>query len=399
MLFLSLRVQRDISDPLQNLAQLVGSIGTRSDYSLRAVKRSNDEIGTLIEGVNRMLDQIQIHERELQTSEERFRQVTESIREVFWMTDAVKHQMIYISPSYEEVWHRSCARLYQSPDDWLEAIHPNDRERVQNAVKTKQAEGTYDEEYRIVRPDGTIRWIRDRAFPVFDKTGALYRIAGIAEDITERKGLEREVLEISDREQERLGQDLHDGLCQHLVSIAMTASLLKRRLSGLSNPEARIADRICSQLEEAVAQARGLARGVCALDLADDNLFPALRELASAATREYGIPCELIFPEPISLGDRTVVTSLYRIAREAVYNAAKHARAQRISIEIKGLDDSLSLVVRDDGVGIDNNRKNASGMGLGLMRYRASLMGADFKIENSPDGGTVMTCNLPRNHL
>jgi signal transduction histidine kinase len=234
---------------------------------------------------------------------------------------------------------------------------------------------------------------------VFDNNGKLYRLAGIAEDMTEQKRLEREVMEISDREQERIGQDLHDGLCQHLASIAMTAGLLKRRLTGVSNPEARIADRVCSQLEDAIAQARGVARGVSTLDLADDNLSPALHALASATAKEYGITCQVDFAEPICFGDPAIVMNVYRIAREAVYNAAKHARPTRIVVALKAQGDVVNLIVSDDGVGIDNAPKNGLGMGLGMMKYRASMMGAELRIERAAEGGTVMTCNLPRNPL
>ena len=126
----------------------------------------------------------------LRESEERFRQLTETIREVFWMTDSSKNQMIYISPAYEQIWGRTCESLYASPRAWLEAIHPEDRQRVLEAALTKQLLGQYDEEYRVVRPDGCIRWIQDRAFPIRDGFGEVYRIAGIAEDITARKAAE-----------------------------------------------------------------------------------------------------------------------------------------------------------------------------------------------------------------
>jgi PAS domain S-box-containing protein len=123
----------------------------------------------------------------LRDSEERFRQVAENIREVFWMSDLEKNCMIYVSPGYQQIWGRTCESLYQSPRSWLEALHPLDRERILSAALTKQASGDYNEEYRIVRPDGSIRWIHDRAFPVRDPNGKIYRITGIAEDITERK--------------------------------------------------------------------------------------------------------------------------------------------------------------------------------------------------------------------
>ncbi|TAK60716.1 MAG: PAS domain S-box protein, partial [Bacteroidetes bacterium] len=119
-------------------------------------------------------------------SEERFRQLAENIHEVFWLTDRSKQTMLYISPAYELIWGRTRESLYASSLTWLNSIHPEDRERVHQAAQAKQVEGVYDEEYRIIRPDGGIRWIRDRAFPVQNEKGEVYRIAGVAEDITER---------------------------------------------------------------------------------------------------------------------------------------------------------------------------------------------------------------------
>ncbi len=122
----------------------------------------------------------------LRDSEERFRQLTEHIDEVFWMTDFAKTTMLYVSPAYERIWGRSCQSLYANPGDWLEAVHPDDRAGVREAALTRQAQGTYDEEYRIVRPDGSLRFIHDRAFPVPDSDGNPYRMVGVAEDVTER---------------------------------------------------------------------------------------------------------------------------------------------------------------------------------------------------------------------
>jgi two-component system sensor kinase len=135
-------------------------------------------------------------ETALRESEEHFRQVTEHIQEVFWLSDTRKNEVIYVSPAYASIWGQSCESLYRSPHSWLEAIHPEDRERVWEAALTKQAMGTYDEEYRIVRPDGSTRWIRDRAFPIHDSSGAVCRIAGVADDITEHKKAQGELQRI-----------------------------------------------------------------------------------------------------------------------------------------------------------------------------------------------------------
>ena len=109
------------------------------------------------------------------------------------MTNPMKNEMLYISPGYEKIWGRSSQRLYDRPITWVEAIHPEDRERVLKAAVEKQVKGKYDEENRITQPDGSVRSIRDRAFPIQDASGEVYRIAGIAEDITERKQAEETI--------------------------------------------------------------------------------------------------------------------------------------------------------------------------------------------------------------
>jgi PAS domain S-box-containing protein len=141
-------------------------------------------------------------ETALRETEDQFRQVTEHIQEVFWLSDTAKNSVLYVSPGYESIWGRSCESLYRSPRSWLEAVHPDDRQRVFEAALAKQMTATYDEEYRIIRPDGSMRWIRDRAFPIHDSSGSVCRIAGIADDITERKRAE-EALQRAHHELER----------------------------------------------------------------------------------------------------------------------------------------------------------------------------------------------------
>lgn len=139
----------------------------------------------------------------LRDSEERFRQLTESINEVFWLAEISPRRIIYISPAYARIWGRSCEQLYVAPNSWQESICSEDRARVEAAVG-QQASGEYDIEYRIIRPDGTVRWINDRAFPIKDEAGRVYRLAGVAEDITARHQLEDEVRQA--QKMEALGQ-------------------------------------------------------------------------------------------------------------------------------------------------------------------------------------------------
>ena len=166
-----------------------------TDYLLK------DRVARLGSAVRRALDEQQLcrhrqrAEDELRESEEKFRQLAENINEVFWMTPPDNHEMLYISPAFEKIWGRTCDSLYESPQSWFDAIHTDDRRRVLDASRTKQERGDYDETYRIVRPDGTLRWIRDRAFPVRDGEGKIYRIVGTAEDITERLKMEAKFIE------------------------------------------------------------------------------------------------------------------------------------------------------------------------------------------------------------
>jgi two-component system cell cycle sensor histidine kinase/response regulator CckA len=163
-------------------------------------------------------------EEALRASEERFRQIAENLEEVLWLTDPSKASMLYISPAYERIWGRSCQSLYDEPRSWLDAIVSEDRERVLESAHTEQVLGKYKEEYRIVRPNGEIRWISDRAFPIFDAAGRPYRVAGVATDITERKQLERQFIRA--QRMETLGSlaggvahDLNNALAPVLMGI------------------------------------------------------------------------------------------------------------------------------------------------------------------------------------
>jgi PAS domain S-box-containing protein len=169
---------------------------------LSAGKDETDRLLALAHKSRRALLSVLEDERlagqKLRESEERFRLLAENIQEVFWITDPASSRMLYVSPAYERTWGRTRAELYASPDTWLDSIHPEDRQAVWRDVATGLTKGTYDVEYRIARPDGVVRWIRDRAFPVVQADGSVDRIVGVARDVTERKEAE-DVLKESER--------------------------------------------------------------------------------------------------------------------------------------------------------------------------------------------------------
>jgi diguanylate cyclase (GGDEF)-like protein/PAS domain S-box-containing protein len=187
------------STPIFNATRQV--LGTFAMY-YREPRKPSAEHAALIEMATQTAAIAIEHHRaleKLRENEERFRQMAENIRDVFWLTDPAKNTMLYVSPAYETIWGRTCESLQESPRTWLEAIHPEDRDRVIKAAVWDQNTGTYEQEYRIVRPDGTLRWIRDQAFPVRNSDGEIYRIAGVAEDITKRREAEAEMLLSNER--------------------------------------------------------------------------------------------------------------------------------------------------------------------------------------------------------
>ncbi|NEP11047.1 MAG: PAS domain S-box protein, partial [Symploca sp. SIO2C1] len=191
-------IQSLICVPMVAQGQLLGFVGFDS---VQTTQVWTEDIITLLRLVGEIFANAierKHAELDLRESEERFRQLTENIESVFWMSDPEQQQIIYVSPAYEMIWGRSCSQLYASPQSLVDAIHPAERQEVVAAF-AKQVRGDYDEEYRIVGAYGEIRWIRDRAFPIYNQAGEVYRVAGIAEDITERKQAEEALRESEER--------------------------------------------------------------------------------------------------------------------------------------------------------------------------------------------------------
>jgi PAS domain S-box-containing protein len=608
----------------------------------------------------------------LREATEVFKQVTENIADVFWVTDPSKTQVEYVSPEFENIWGHACQTLYVSPSVWLESIHQEDRERVTRAMFSKQVTGQYDEEYRVVRPDGSLRWVHDRAFPVQDEMGAVYRLVGIAEDITERKRtehlhqaerdvgvalsstsnlklalerllevavqlegidcggiylcdaetgelnleahvglsgsfaarishyradatearlvqsgrslyirgdqiprnlevlwgseglralavvpiqhngillgmlnlasyrvdeilprtrigiemlasqtagaiariqaeeslrhsetqlrtiinsapiallamdaqgtitfedgqalkamgaqpgehvrrlaedvysdfpaiqenvrralageecssvlefdskvlecrytpvrdqdqhpegviavaidvterfrLQREILEISDREQARIGQDIHDGLCQQLIGLAICANSLQQSLRSPERTETETAGKICRLLDEAITEARGVCQGLYPIRLTTHGLPPALEELAAGIRERHGIHCQCEGLGDMIRCDVPTATHLYRIAQEAINNAVKYSGARNILIRINESEKGIVLEIKDDGTWRKPAPTRGSGMGMHIMNYRAQLIGGNFHCEGG-ENGTLVSCSIPR---
>ncbi len=210
-------------------------------------------------------------------------------------------------------------------------------------------------------------------------------------DITERKQLEKEILNISERERQKIGQELHDDLGQHLVGIEVMTKVLKKNLQKTSAEDARYADEINALVKEAIRKTRRLARGLCPVHLVANGFEHALNELASSVTEIFGVTCTFTCPSPVSVRDNARATHLYYIAKEATHNSIEHGRATRIDIELREENGVVRMDVRDNGTGIPDN-SISTGMGLRTMNYRARMIGASLRIHAQDQGGTVVSC-------
>jgi signal transduction histidine kinase len=224
---------------------------------------------------------------------------------------------------------------------------------------------------------------------VIQRTGAL------AAEIETRTWLEKEILIISEREQQRIGHDLHDTLCQHLTGTAIAGQVLGEKLAAESRPEAGDAKQIVELVEEGIEIAHNLARGLFPVEIEDEGLICALRELAAKYNGRSGIECVFETEQPACIHDPFVASHLYRIAQEAARNAVTHSGASRVAISLSEEGGGARLAVTDDGCGIPNPSQERKGMGLHIMRHRARMIGAGFDIQ-SDSHGTVVTCEVLR---
>jgi signal transduction histidine kinase len=207
--------------------------------------------------------------------------------------------------------------------------------------------------------------------------------------------LEREVVSISEREQRRFGQDLHDGLCQTLAAIGCAATSLKDDLQPISPEHAEAAREIEELLNHAVVEARNLARGISPVDMDEHGLAAALDELADRVSRHTPVPVNFESHGEIGLVEPETAINLYRIAQEAVHNAVRHSRASHVEIALSQEGQRLTLSVADDGVGLPGPPVPSNGgMGMQTMTYRAQLIGAELKINGNTPAGALVSCSL-----
>jgi len=305
-------------------------------------------------------------------------------------------RVVRVNPYMEEV---SGYRLEEvRGKDWFRTfLPPRNRKRMRALVA-----GTIDDRQRfgaagpLVTKDGRERQIEWQGKVLVDARDEVIGLLAIGQDITERTKLEKEVADISTREQQRIGQELHDGLGQELTGLGYLAATLCCDLQEHGAAEADMANQLADGVERALEKTRAIAQGLVPVEIDAAGLLAALEQLAAEAQARCGVACRFVCDGPPAFEDTAKAAQLFRIVQEAVNNAARHARATRITVEVKAGADQAVFEVTDDGMGISSANETAGGMGLRIMHYRAGVIGALLSVGPAPGGGTLVRCVLPQ---
>jgi len=336
-------------------------------------------------------------EAPLSNMEAKYRALVEQIPAVVFM--AYLDQGIgeaYVSPQIETALGFSQSEWLEDPVRWYQRIHPDDKMRwSMEAAEMFLSGKPLRSAYRVIARDGRVLWFQCEAKMIRREDGRPWFIHGVGFDITERKGLEEAILEISAREQRRIAQDLHDGLGQHLTGIAFMCKVLEEKLSDKSLPEAVEAAKIVKMVNQAIDNTRQLARGLHPVAAEPLGLMSALKKWANEVEGLFHIGCNFHCEKPLQIHDANLATHLYRIAQEAVNNAIRHGKSRNILISLSGKNETGTLVIQDDGDGFPKKPASPPGVGLSIMNYRADMVGGSLKVQPNQERGITVTCIFP----
>lgn len=333
-------------------------------------------------------------EAALRESEQRYRELFEDSRDAIYIT-ATDGELVDFNQAACDLFGYTAEEFAQLNARETYA-DPEDRERFQAVVSHDGS--VRDFEVKLRRKDGSVI---DCLLTSTERRGRDGRVAGyqgIIHDITERKRLEEEILEVSTREQRRIGQDLHDGLGQQLTGMAFLLTALERKLKARGLREAADARAIASLAHGTIAQTRYLSRGLYPAALETAGLAGALEDLGANAEMLFNISCLVQTQDTSAITDRVIGEHVYHIAQEAVTNAVRHGKAAHVAIELTREGNYTTLTVRDDGVGIPQPLDEKRGMGLRIMRYRTRMVSGSLRLGQAPGGGTLVHCTFPTPH-
>jgi PAS domain S-box-containing protein len=354
-------------------------------------------------------------EQDLRESEKRFRLMAESIQDAFWMGTPDFREIFYINPAYEKIWGRSRQDLYDAPKSFLEYVHPEDKASVAGQIRQLKETGTiFDTQYRIVHPNGAVRWVRNRGFPIRDEHDNVCFVTGVARDITERKMAEdalrqsemdlrflsSRLLAAQEEERKRIAGELHDSLGSSLAAIKVGFENIREQaargeidglllessisLTRLAIEEVR---KIIMDLRPSVLDDLGLVATISWFCGQFGRTHPSIR-----IDREILVTEEKI-PDPLKI-------VIFRLLQEAFHNLAKHSGADAVKLSLDVKKKMLELRIEDNGEGFDvpsalSRESGNKGLGLTSMKERTEMSGGVFSIESIGGKGTIIYASWP----
>lgn len=390
---LALRIARQVTKPIMTLADAVARIG-KGHLATRVETRSSGELATLERGVNNMAVALQAVQDAREERRAILATVLDSLDALVYVADMETYELLFLNKYAQEHFGNATGKLC-----W------------QSLQTNQQAPCTFCSNARLLKADGTPgepvigefqntvnkRWYMSQDSAIKWVDGRIVRLE-IATDITANKlreehihELEQQIMDIGERERERIGYELHDGLGQQLTGIAFLSKALAHKLAAQTIPEAADAAQIATMINQAVSETRLLARGLQPVEVDENGLMSALEALAGNIEQLFRIHCMFHYNTPVLVKDNIAANQIYRIAQEATSNAIKHGKATHISITLDMHKNRMQLSVQDDGIGFQPAPADStSGMGLQIMHYRARMIGADLEIESDPGRGSLI---------
>jgi two-component system, LuxR family, sensor kinase FixL len=277
------------------------------------------------------------------------------------------------------------------------ALLPPDRPDEMRQLLDRVRRGERIRQFETVRrrKDGKPLTVSMSISPIWSAQGRIVGASTIARDISTEREMEARILETTERERQRLGRDLHDGLGQQLGGVELLCRTLAESLGKRKRPEARIAQLLVEQIQDALAQTRALARGLTPVMDSPNGLMLALEDFSATVRSLFHVRCIFRCEEPVLVHDHVASVHLFRIAQQAVTNAIRHGRAGRVEVGLSRQSGAVVLEVRDNGTGLPPGWQKSRGMGLRIMRYRASVLEGTIRWRLARPRGVIVTCKAP----
>lgn len=397
MLIITFKVSASITNPLHEMMARFESASIGNFY-MRMRSDAKDEVGQLAIYFNRFMDELESYNRKLQAqireridaqeaqreSQERYFLLMESAPDPI-VTYDINGNVIYVNPAFTTVFGWNLEECIQHrldhfvpKENWIET-----KAGLQILLSGKAVNNIETKRYS---KDGEIVYVSISGAPTRDKNGQISGTIIILRDITKSKMLEKQLMKVGDKERQEIGQNLHDDLCPHLIGIAGLVTVLKDELDASNNEGLALADKVVHLIDDAIGKTRILARGLCPVHFVSHGLNAALEELIQYFEYIREVKFDVQVDDSIEFHDNTIATHLYYIAREAVHNAVKHSKGDKIKLVMQKINGSVHLCIRDNGKGMDNSQRKR-GIGLQIMAYRAKIIDSRFKI-NTDEHGT-----------